>query len=76
MVEGLFQKIDKDKSGFISNKELETALQSFAKESGISPPSKKDLQAVMASYDENKDGKISLDVFSNALRETCASADK
>lgn len=71
--EGFFQKFDKGKNGYIGNAEFKQGLQDFAQENGISSSS---MQKIIDSYDQNKDGKISLDVFSNALRETCASADK
>eukprot|EP01017_Pseudomicrothorax_dubius_P035200 TRINITY_DN489_c0_g1_i1.p1 TRINITY_DN489_c0_g1~~TRINITY_DN489_c0_g1_i1.p1 ORF type:complete len:302 (+),score=119.17 TRINITY_DN489_c0_g1_i1:65-970(+) len=70
IVKDSFEAVDRDKSGWISAKELENAMKLVAANSRTAPPSAEDVKGVMASLDKNKDGKISISEFEVLVRQT------
>ncbi|XP_016147059.1 calcium-binding mitochondrial carrier protein SCaMC-1-B-like [Sinocyclocheilus grahami] len=55
---GLFDKLDKNKDGFISTEELQSEMRRI----GVEPVCEK-VQAIMSSYDQNEDGRLSYQEF-------------
>lgn len=70
MCKAIFDELDKDKSGSIDVKELEGALTKSAKQTGLPPPSKQDVQDAVKLFDKNKDGTIQLKEFVEVTRES------
>ncbi|XP_052404036.1 solute carrier family 25 member 24, like isoform X1 [Carassius gibelio] len=55
---GLFDRLDKNKDGFISTEELQSEMRRI----GVEPVCEK-VQAIMSSYDQNEDGRLSYQEF-------------
>jgi len=63
VVDGLFSMIDIDGDGFLTHEEFKTALQSHAKDLTDS-----DISALINECDEDQDGQIDKEEFSNLLK--------
>lgn len=63
VVDGLFSMIDIDGDGFLTHAEFKTALQSHAKDLTDS-----DISALINECDEDQDGQIDKEEFSNLLK--------
>ena len=58
-----FNEVDTDKSGSVTQDELEALIKNIAQQSNIAPPSKQDIQDAMKALDTNNDGKVSYEEF-------------
>ncbi|CAK62303.1 unnamed protein product (macronuclear) [Paramecium tetraurelia] len=59
----VFDKYDKDKSGFIEIDELTSLLNNFAKEIKSQPPTQNEINYMLRFLDKNNDQKISRTEF-------------
>ncbi|KAK7162625.1 hypothetical protein R3I93_006841 [Phoxinus phoxinus] len=55
---GLFDKLDRNKDGFISREELQSEMRRI----GVEPVCEK-VQAILSNYDQNEDGRLSYQEF-------------
>lgn len=65
-----FTYFDKDKTGFLERKELRACLQSLGEDA-----SPKDVDAVLAAYDKDGDGKVDLQEFRQFMSTKLGDAD-
>jgi len=69
-----FHQVDKDRSNFIEEREVENVLNHYYKATGKqcdSAKCKHEATAFLKEVDKNKDGKISLDEFVNYFMQFC-----
>ena len=65
----LFDSVDTDKSGEIDITELETLMNSIAKEMGCDSLSKEDIQQGFDELDTDKSGSISFEEFKSLAKD-------
>ncbi|OMJ82917.1 hypothetical protein SteCoe_16246 [Stentor coeruleus] len=65
-----FNVIDTDKSGFLDEKELASALNNTCKSLNVQKPSRSEVRSILNSIDSNSDGKISLDEYVTFIKIT------
>lgn len=70
----VFEKVDKDRSGFIESKEVGNVLREYYSGMGKSvgePQIEKEAAAFLKDVDQNKDSKVSLQEFTNYIMQFC-----
>jgi len=63
ITDAAFKAVDVDGSGFLERNELEEVMKNVAKDLGVDPPTKDEVDEVLKELDENDDGKLSMDEF-------------
>ena len=58
-----FDAVDEDGSGGLDQDELHTIMYEVSEQMGVTPPTKDDLQAILAQLDDDFDGVIDKDEF-------------
>jgi len=77
VAKAVFDQVDTDRSGYVSEGELEVLMKNIASQCGIKAPSSSEVAQAMDAMDTNNDGKISLDEFKVLVVEILqALADK
>ena len=67
-VEEIFEKLDKDKSGFIEQSEFRASMFELAKKLNAPEPTESEITQTLNSIDSNKDGKISKKEMEDLVR--------
>lgn len=71
----VFQKVDKDNSGFIDVNETENVLREYYRSMGKNIDAaqiKSEATAFIKDVDKNKDNKASLQEFTNYILQSCS----
>ncbi len=63
VTQAVFNQVDTDHSGYVSEDELEALMSNIASQCGIQAPTKDEVHQAMQAIDKNSDGKVSVDEF-------------
>ena len=58
-----FDALDEDGSGGLDAEEIAVVMKDVAEKMGVNPPTDDDLEAILATLDENFDGQVDRDEF-------------
>lgn len=76
LVRTVFDQVDTDKSGAVSEDELAVLMKNISGHCGIQAPTKSDIHDAMSALDKNNDGQISLDEFKVLIVQILKTLDK
>ena len=65
--EGLFEQNDTDKTGLIEREEFVTIVNDFSVSMGIPAPTESDISELIATLDNNNDGKFNKSEFTKFI---------
>jgi Ca2+-binding EF-hand superfamily protein len=70
LAKGAFDAVDSDRSGFIDETELFSIMAKVSKTINAPPPTKQQVNAILAETDTNSDGKVGFDEYLALVRKT------
>lgn len=63
VAKAVFDSVDTDRSGFVSEEELDTLMRNIAGQCMAPAPTQKEVKEALQVLDQNKDGQISFEEF-------------